>query len=171
MPTALSYISDQALSPGGEGGYLLQHNQYTKNEKLLIPYFQKNNEYFFVDYHDKGRCRWIRTPSQTLKGVERIINFIKKNNQQVKGFRVLPEKWLSKLRTSDYDQQQLSYKLDEVTNRMYLFGNREESFAETFFGVEGLSRKANETKEEWCARITALKDDEDERLAHVSLIF
>ena len=171
MPSALSYIYEQQRLAQNGGGYMLMHNAYTSDEKLQIPYYQKENEYYFVDYLDQTQCRWVRTPSQTMEGVLNIMHFIEENNVEVKNFRVLPEKWLSELKESEYDQEKNCYKLDEITNRVHLFGNREEQFAEKFFGVEGLSRMKDESKQEWCARLTTLQKNDDERLKFVNLHF
>jgi len=171
MPTALSYIYQQALYPKVNGGYHLNHNQYTKNEQLFVPYFVEGTEYYFVDYHDRDACRWVRTPSQTFEDVGKIINFIHKNDIEVDNFRVLPEAFLSKLKQGDWCEEHNSYKLDTITNRVYLFGDREEGFAETFFSKATLSKGREETREEWIERITQLKEMGDIRLKYTSLVF
>jgi len=172
MTTSLERLYKLALHPQTEGGYMLQHNQYTTSERLFIPYLVEGTEYYFVDYRDADRCRWIRTPSQTFEEVGEIINYISKNEQKVENLRITPESWLSQLKKGDFCEEKAEYRLDEITNRVYLFGDREESFAETFFGVKTLSRiPSKETKEDWIARITQLKEKGDKRLNYTSLIF
>lgn len=171
MTSALSYIYQQALYPKVGGGYNLNFNQYTKNEQLFIPYFVEGTEYYFVDYRDADHCRWVRTPSQTFEEVGEIMKYIHKNNIKVENFRVMPESMLSQLKKGDWCEEKKEYKLDEITNRVYYFGNREECFAETFFGKQTLCKKNSETREDWIARITALKEEGDKRLKWVSLNF
>jgi len=171
MPSSLSCINQQALYPKVGGGYNLNHNQYTKNEQLFVPYFVEGTEYYFVDYHDKDACRWVRTPSQTFEGVGKIINHIHKNDIEVEDFRVLPEAFLSQLQQGDWCEEHNAYKLDTITNRVYLFGEREERFAEIFFSKETLSKGSEETKEEWIERITELKEKGDNRLENTTLVF
>jgi len=171
MPSALSYIYQQALYPKVDGGYYLNHNQYTKNEQLFVPYFVEGTEYYFVDYHDNDACRWVRTPSQTFEGVGKIINYIHKNDIEVRDFRVLPEAFLSQLKKGDWCEERNAYKLDTITNRAYLFGGREESFSETFFSKATLSQGCEEIREEWIERITHLKEKGDNRLKYTTLVF
>ena len=170
MTSPLSAIYSQALYPSEEGGYMLQHNQYPDSEQLFIPYRKEGTEYHFVDYRDKDKCRWVRTPSQTLEEVGNIINFIQTSNKNVEDFRILPEDWLSKLKET-WCADKKCYKLEKYTNRVALFGNREESFAEKFFGEESLSQKWNESEEEWISRITKLQENGDQRLEFVDLNF
>ena len=167
----LSSIYGVCLHPPVEGGYELQHNQYPKGEKLFIPSYVEGTEYYFVDYNDRDECRWVRTPSQTLTDVQNFLMFIRDSGKEVANFRVLPESYLSKLRKNTWDAEKSRWTLDTVTNRVNFFGDREESFAESFFGVPSLTKRSGESQEDWVSRLTQLQEDGDERLKYQELIF
>jgi hypothetical protein len=115
-------------------------NRSTKTQKKIASYNGNINDYYMVDYFDDDQCRWVRSQFNTLEQVAKILTSIT-NGKEVKGFRVIPEKWLSQLRDNTWNEETNSYTEDVITNRTWLFGSRYEELAEHITGQKSFERK------------------------------
>ena len=124
--------------------------------------YDPNERYYFVDYHDIEQCRWIREPycdTAYLRVVLANLPYARDWEQDgkyiplFKNLRVTPEEELEELRKGAWNEETKSYEKDLYTNRVLRFDKRYEVMPEFSGGREPLSKKENETQEEWEKRV------------------
>ena len=132
-------------------------------------YFEKpynpNKEYYFLDYHCSYETRWVRCPYKTWEEVTKIIQelnlewgFDKESKGRVNfptNVRITPERELAELRKV-WNEEKQDYEDDTITEREYRFGGRYEVDSE-WTGWENLTKKEEETLEEWKVRVSFVK--------------
>lgn len=135
--------------------------------------YDPDKEYFFVDYSDRLECRRIRHPYMTLEEVQDLIShhlpFIYDNDEHkcvpmFSGLRITPMSKLEELNKS-WNQETGQYEDDEITVARRLFG----SFYDGYDWIEhpsmlpSLTRKEEETAEEWKSRVEEQRKELEER--------
>ena len=131
-----------------------------------VPFWEReydpNERYYFVDYHDIEDCRWVRIPycdTAYLRVVLANLPYARDWEQGgkyiplFKNLRVTPEEELEELRKGAWNEETKSYEKDFYTNRVLRFDKRYEVMPEFSGGREPLSKKENETQEEWEKRV------------------
>jgi len=146
----------------------LKMKEITKKFKVLqgVSFIDReydpNERYYFVDYHDIEQCRWIREPycdTAYLRVVLANLPYARDWEQDgkyiplFKNLRVTPEEELEELRKGVWNEETKSYEKDFYTNRVLRFDKRYEVMPEFSGGREPLSKKENETQQEWEVRV------------------
>ena len=109
-----------------EKQYQIYFNCDTLSESKIVSYNGNLDDYYMVDYFDKEECRWVRVPFQTLQDVYNIMTNIQLEKKSVKNFNMYPEKWLSQLRNTTWNEETNEYEKDTITNRVDKYGSRYE---------------------------------------------
>jgi hypothetical protein len=109
-----------------EKQYQIYFNCDTPSESKIVSYNGNLDDYYMVDYFDKDECRWVRVPFQTLQDVYNIMTNIQLEKKSVKNFNMYPEKWLSQLRNTTWNEETNEYEKDTITNRVDKYGTRYE---------------------------------------------
>ena len=134
----------------------------TQGVSFLQREYDPNEKYYFVDYHDIEKCAWIRIPycdTAYLRVVLANLPYARDWEQGGKyialfrDLRVTPEDELEELRNGAWNEETKSYEKDFYTNRVLRFDKRYEVMPEFSGGREPLSKKENETQEEWEKRV------------------
>ena len=124
--------------------------------------YDPNEKYYFVDYHHIEKCAWIRIPycdTAELRVVLANLPYARDWEQGGKyialfrDLRVTPEDELEELRNGAWNEETKSYEKDFYTNRVLRFDKRYEVMPKFTGGREPLSKKENETLEEWNKRV------------------
>ena len=108
-------------------------------------------DYYFVDYRTTKTPSWIRIPLCTIDDVKEIIEDL----DDVKDFRVQPEKYLSKLHQNIMAFDDYEPVTSEITERTFLFGGAYDEVHAHKTQVPSLQRsdEVDETKSDWVERI------------------
>jgi hypothetical protein len=124
--------------------------------------YDPNETYYFVDYDDLEECRWVREgycDTARLRVLLANLPYARDWEQGgkyiplFKNLRVTPEEELEELRKGAWNEETKSYEKDFYTNRVLRFDKRYEVMPEFSGGREPLSKKENETQEEWEKRV------------------
>ena len=125
-------------------------------------------EYYFVDYHCIIDCRWVRCAYLTLEEVREIIEnlpylYDKENSKTEPMFsnlRITPMRELERL-NQVYNEETNEWEDDIITNACKEYDWRYDNYE--FLGAKpSLTKKAEETMEEWKERVETRKLEESE---------
>jgi len=120
--------------------------------------YDKNKEYFFVDYWNRSNRSWVRSSYLTMDYVSgaskqcQVNTLVRKHGEQRTDFRVNSERYLD-LPYQIWNEELDCYVPDDKeNNRTKLYGGR---FETTIYqtGQLPLIRFDDETKEDWFKRI------------------
>ena len=67
------------------------------------------------------------------------------------------------MKKGDWDEELKKYRKDTITNRVYYFDGRYEVYEEFNGGREPLSKKDDETQEQWELRVIKWEEEYEER--------
>ena len=134
--------------------------------------YDPNETYYFVDYDDLEECRWVREgycDSARLRVLLANLPYARDWEQGgkliplFKDLRVTPEDHLEELKDGEWDEELKKYHKDTITNRVYYFDGRYEVFSEFAGGREPLTKKKDETQEQWELRVIKSEEEKKER--------
>ena len=120
-------------------------------------------EYYFVDYHCIIECRWVRSAYLTFEEVREIIEnlpylYDKENDKTEPMFsdlRITPMRELEQL-NKNYNEKTNEWEDDVITNACKVYDWRYDIF-EIFGARPSLTKKTEETMEEWKKRVDTRK--------------
>lgn len=131
--------------------------------------YDPNQEYFFVDYSDQLECRWIRCPYMSLDEVLDLISnhlpFVYDHDERkcvpmFSNLRVTPMSKLEELH-QNWNQETGKYEDDEITVLRLQFGSSYDGYEWIRHPsmLPSLTKKAEETAEEWKSRIEVQREE------------
>ncbi len=134
--------------------------------------FDPNKEYYFLDYSDHMDIRWVRSPYMTLEEIQDFIAyhlpFIYDEDQEkcvpiFSRLRITPMKKLEEL-YQVWNEETQQWEDDTITLAAKQFGHRYDGYE--WLGEEGgpspapsLTKKGDETTDEWKVRVQQRKDE------------
>jgi len=134
--------------------------------------YDPNETYYFVDYDDLEECRWVREgycDTARLRVLLANLPYARDWEQGGKliplfsNLRVTPEDHLEQLKKGDWDEELKKYRKDTITNRVFYFDGRYEVVEEMSGGREPLTKKNDETQEQWELRVIKWEEEYEER--------
>ena len=134
--------------------------------------YDPNEQYYFVDYHLIDDIRWVREgycDAARLRVLLANLPYARDWEQGgkliplFKDLRVTPEDHLEELKDGEWDEELKKYHKDTITNRVYYFDGRYEVFSEFAGGREPLTKKKDETQEQWELRVIKSEEEYEKR--------
>ena len=137
--------------------------------------YDPNKEYYFLDYSDSMEVRWVRSPYMTLEEIQDFIAyhlpFIYDEDQEkcvpmFSRLRITPMKKLEEL-YQVWNEETQQWEDDTITIASKQFGFRYDGYE--WLGKEGpspapsLTKKGDETTEEWKVRVQKRRDELEEQ--------
>ena len=130
--------------------------------------FNPHQDYYFLDYHRVDEIKWIRSPMLTMEEVMTHLlslpyaydDISKSYIPLFRNLRITPHSKLEELHRS-FNKETNSWEDDEFTVGCYLFDDRYDQWE--LFGCEpSLTKKNDESHEEWVNRVRVHKDKSDQ---------
>ncbi len=138
--------------------------------------YDPNKEYYFLDYSDSMEVRWVRSPYMTIEEIQDFIAYHlpfiydeeeKKCVPMFSNLRITPMKKLDEL-YQVWNEETEQWEDDTITIAAKQFGHRYDGYE--WLGEEGgpspapsLTKKGDETTEEWKVRVQKRRDELEEQ--------
>ena len=129
--------------------------------------FDPDQQYYFLDYQDKVHTAWIRAPYMTLEEIQDFIAyhlpFFYDNEQRkcvpmFERLRITPMSILEELH-SNWNPETEEWEEDTITNAQKQFDGRYDGYGYIDGTPESLTKKSDETTEDWKVRVQKRKDE------------